>query len=258
MQKKVLIPLTAAVLFSIIILLNHNQPFFKPVTGIVQSVFSVPKSIVYGLKLGSNDSEELVKLKKENEELVKKISEYDRIRRDNIALRSQFETSENIKFNSLPAQVLGFAGDASTPEALIVDKGSKDGVYKDAAVIVANNLIGKISHVDQVFSKVTLISSQDFAALAKTSDTSTQGVAKGNGDFILLDRVAVTDTLNRDAILVTNGDINEQGVGIPPDLVLGKLTSVNKSANLPFQTAKIESSVNFSKLEIVFIVLGLR
>ena len=76
-------------------------------------------------------------------------------------------------------------------------------------------------------------------------------------DFILLERVSVTDPLSKDSLVITAGDLNSDSVGIPPGFVIGKTDSINKSPSLPFQTAKIISKVDFSALETVFVSLGL-
>ena len=100
-----------------------------------------------------------------------------------------------------------------------------------------------------------LVNNKDFSALGKDIFGNAPGVVHGESDFVLFDKVAITDNLQKNDLVVTFGEINEQGFGIPPDVVVGKITTVNKSENRPFQNAKVESIINYSKLEIVFVVL---
>ena len=93
-RKKILITLGALSLLSIIILFYKNS---KPVlfaSGIVQNIFSIPKSILYSL--GKKESNEQIRrLTKENYALKQKFAEYQIIKNDNDALKSQIT-----KFNS--------------------------------------------------------------------------------------------------------------------------------------------------------------
>jgi cell shape-determining protein MreC len=54
---------------------------------------------------------------------------------------------------------------------------------------------------------------------------------------------------------LTNGDITLSGSGFPPDLVVGKITSVEKKPSSLFQKAEVESFINFSKITAVFVIV---
>lgn len=244
-------------ILSILVFLNNNFPPVKFVTGAVQNIFVAPKTFLYGLKTtGGSDNSAIKKLTDENSALTKKLIDYDRTKRDNEALRSQFETSQTRNFKMMPTRILGFSGSFTLPGSFVIDKGSSNGVRQGMAVVVGNNLIGKIGRVSTSYSQVLLSINSNFRTLAKTSDKNTPGVARGNDDFILLDRVSVNDSITPKALLLTAGDIGESSFGIPPDLILGKIVSVNRSPSLPFQTAKVESQIRLDRLETVFIVLG--
>lgn len=257
MQKRLVVPLLFFSVFAILILLSNNFPALRFISGAIQSIFRAPKSLIYGLKTGDTDSLQVKKLKDENAKLVQKLIDYDRTLRDNEALRSQFESSEARRYKLMPARILGFSGSFTFPASLVIDRGVSDGIKVNMSVLMQNNLIGKIARVETSYSQVLLLLNGAFTSLAKTSDTNAAGIVRGNDDFILLDHVSVNDTLNTGSILLTAGDIDDSGVGIPPDLVIGKIVSVNRSPSLPFQTAKVESSIKFGQLENVFVVIGL-
>ena len=46
----------------------------------------------------------------------------------------------------------------------------------------------------------------------------------------------------------------QEGFGIPQDLIIGRIVSLNKVSSAPFQTAKVESFLSFPRLETVFVV----
>jgi len=256
MQRNLVITLIVFVGFSCVILLNNAAAPYSFLSSITQAIFSIPKEYLYRAKtvVISGKKVDVEKLIAENNRLALKVVEFDRLRQDNIALQSQFETPEPSSNSLMPARIVGFLGEFASPATFIIDKGAKDGLKKDMAVISGKNLVGKIDNVSRNFSQVMLVLHPQFTTLAKSSDSQATGVVRGEGSFILLDTVAITDNLNKDAIITTKGDISQESVGIPQDLIIGKIVSLNKVSSAPFQTAKVESFLSFPRLEIVFVM----
>lgn len=258
MQKKTTIVIGVLIFFCIVIFFARSTPPILFTSGVFQNLFSIPKSFIYDFRgNGSQESGQIKKLIEENKNLSKKLLEFERIKKDNDAFRSQFETEQAKQYKLLPAKVIGFGGSFSNPTTLVIDKGTSDGVKKDMAVISDNNLVGKIGEVSQNYSQLILPVSKKFMTLGKTSEGQLLGVVSGTGDFIFFDRVETTKTLTNGETVLTKGEVNSSGAGVPPDFVIGKISSVNKNESLPFQNAKIESIIQFSRLYTVFVVLGL-
>ena len=257
-MKKLPVLIVILLILSILIFINSTIFPIKFASSIVQSIAAAPKSFLYSLKTGgSSQAGEKAKLKKENEALSQKLINYNRVLRDNQALRSQFETATTHNFSLMPARLLGFEGSLFSPASLIIDRGGRDNIKNGMGVVFRNNLVGKVTKVSTNYSIVTLVLNSNFKTLAKTSDTGSVGVAHGGNDFIIFERVNASDNISKNKTLVTSGDINDKGVGIPPDLVIGKILSVNRNPSLPFQTAKVEPIIDFGRLETIFVVLGL-
>lgn len=258
MKKQPLILLAIFLFASILIFLNNGFPGVKFFSNITQTVFSPPKSLLYDLRvfISREDAPELKKIKEENAKLSEKLIEFQRLKGDNEALTSQFETSETKEFNLLPAHVIGFLGRFSSPASLIIDRGEKHGIKAGMAVIFKNNLVGKIIQVSPSYSQVILPLNEKFSVIGKTTEGDIPGVIKGEEDFILLDRVHVNEKITLGELILTKGEINEKGFGVPPDFIIGRVISVNKNESLPFQTAKVEALIPFSKLNQVFILLS--
>lgn len=258
MQRNLVITLIVFVGFSFIIFLNNAVAPFSFVSSITQAIFSAPKEYLYKAKTGVMPGKkvDVEKLIAENSRLTSKVVEFDRLKKDNIALQSQFETPEPSPNRLMPARVVGFLGEFANPTTFIIDKGERDGLKKNMAVISGNNLVGKIENVSKNFSQVMLILHPQFTTLAKSSDSQATGVARGEGSFILLDTVAITDNLGKDAIITTKGDVSQESIGLPQDVIIGKVVSLNKASSAPFQTAKVESFLSFPRLEIVFVMIN--
>lgn len=259
MQKKSIIVPILLLFFSLLIFALNNSAPIKFAEGMAQSLFAAPKAYIYRLKTGKNSEEakEIQKIKEENAKLISKVIDYERLRRDNEALRSQFETAETQSYKVLPSRVIGFLGNFSQPTTLIIDKGSKNGVKEGMAAVFKNSLVGKTGRVKTFYSQILLLHNSSFSTLAKSASQNSQGILKGQNDFILFDHVSINEKINQGDIILTKGEVNKDGFGIPQDLTIGRVLSVNRNEAFPFQTAKIQSMIDFSQIESLFVILGL-
>jgi cell shape-determining protein MreC len=66
----------------------------------------------------------------------------------------------------------------------------------------------------------------------------------------------VSDTLQKQDTILTKGDINNSGLGFPPDLVIGRVTSISKNVSDLFQKADVKTLIDFSKLTKVFVIVN--
>lgn len=221
--------------------LNFAQNFVAQVFAPVQ--YSVRKLIL---------RPSITSLQNENLELSKQLVDQDKIKEDNKALRDQFAVT------SFPSRILLSANIVGSPgETLIIDKGSSDGVRDGMAVIYQDNLLGVVGKSNEKFSIVQLISSGAFGATAETLSNHAQGTVRGEGaGQIILDNVVLSQRLNDGELVVTKGDLDENGDGLAPSLVLGRIASINKESSNLFQTAKIEPLVDSSQLSTVFVMLS--
>lgn len=229
---------------------KFSYPFDK-----LASFLSSPRSILYSMANSEGKPSEIDKLRSENEKLLEKLTELNALKKDNEALRSQFQDAVISSQTLLPAKVIGFNGPLDNPTTLILDQGSKNNVKKGMAVVLQHNLVGKIGNVSAWASELILPVNKNFSTLAVSSSNNSPGIINGEEDFILLNHVVITDTLSKNEIVVTKGEKNKNGVGIPQDLIVGKISLVNKPETQPFQSAIVVSLVNFKKLTTVFIVV---
>lgn len=255
MQKKKLgITISVILVLSLIIFFNPSFPLFSFVGGLFQSVYKTPKAFVYQSWAGDpSESSELKRLKEENAALQKKLIQFDAMKRENEALRSQFETESRAKEDLLPVRVVGSRGSLDTPHTLIIDHGSKDGIKSGATVVLGNNLVGVIGTAGEEYSEVKLVNNPEFTTIGLTNEKKSRGIVKGADDFIVLDRVVITDSVKNGDLVVTRGDVKTDGTGVKPDLIIGKITDVNKKESDPFQTARIDSQLKFGNLTHVFV-----
>jgi len=101
-----------------------------------------------------------------------------------------------------------------------------------------NNLSEKLLNNSNL-SSVTLLTNSSFLFTAKTLQTKRWSV-KGKAREVILDNVVLSDSLKKDDLVLTKGDVNAQNVGFPPDLTVGKIASVSKNPSDLFQKAEIQ------------------
>lgn len=202
------------------------------------------------------ESAEIKKLENENLELLSRVADYEKLKRENQALSDQFQAIYPSSSRLLPVQIIGapsFVPGISTPNVLILNKGSKSSIEVGSAVVVGNNLVGEITQVSLNLSKVNLVNNSSVSFTARTENGAV-GIIKGGGG-LTLDNVLLSDNLKEGELVLTKGDTGQDGIGIPPDLIVGKITEIEKNPSDLFQKAKIESFVNFVKLSTVFVYL---
>ncbi len=197
-------------------------------------------------------------LEEENRNLVKKLIEQDILISDNKALRDQFETTYPKSSSLVPARVVGapsFIPGVTSPSIFIIDKGTNDGVKVGSAVVVKNILVGKIVSSSLYFSKVILATNPSLSLIVK-GQRGASGIIKGEGGRqMLLDNVAQEGDIKEGDYIVTKGEQNEDGTGTAPDLVVGKIVSIDKKPSAVFQKGKVESPLDFSALSTVFVLI---
>lgn len=217
------------------------------------NIFSTPREAIYNLGRKEKNAGTLT-LKKQNEELIKKLADYELMKRDNEAYKSQFDEATDYSQTLLAAKIIGYLGDAKYPSSFVINKGKKQGVAEGMAVVSKKFLVGKIIKAGDNYSVVTTPVNTKFSTLAKLTDTNANGIVSGKNDLMVFERVVITDILKKDGIVVTKGEVNENGIGILPDIIIGKITSVSKNETEPFQSAEVLPVIDYAKLTTVFVV----
>lgn len=207
-----------------------------------------------------SDNSYIDEVKNENIKLSKELAKQKKLQEENSALLDQFQTSSPKSNTLLPAKIVGSPGfipAVSDPTSFIIDKGKNDNARVGDAVVFRDNLVGEISKTSQSLSKVTLITDTSSSFTAKVINSSVFGVIRGEGGkHMILDNVLLSQNLKTSDIVVSKGDMDITGRGYPPDLIVGKIVSIEKKPSALFQKAEVESLLDFSKLSTLFVIVG--
>lgn len=192
-------------------------------------------------------------LKQENQSLLSQVANLQQAVRENQAIQDVVQNTLQDNFKLTLTQVISL--DSANDFALI-NKGSEDKITQNMPVISSTKvLLGKVTKVYGNFSEVMLISNKNSVVDARVLDAlatvPVAGVIKGGGGLLAyLDLVSSNATLNDADTLITSG---LEGV-FPKNLLIGKITSIDKNDAKPFQTAKIQPFFSTQNIDTFFII----
>lgn len=202
---------------------------------------------LYDLKNLKTDNEalkvELETLKDENRQLIQMALENNR-------LRSLLDFKEsNTQFNYIGASVTG-RDPGNWYDVYTINKGSNDGIAVNDAVIVSHGyLVGKIIEVGANYSKIMAIIDERSSVSIVVNRTRDMGIVSGSSDY------DVTAIMELEADIVKGDDIiTSEYSTLPKGLYIGKVKSVEKQERKLQKMVEIEPSVDFKRLEEVFVI----
>ncbi|HSW87744.1 MAG TPA: rod shape-determining protein MreC [Candidatus Saccharimonadales bacterium] len=244
------------VFISVVLFILSKQGMLQSIPFLNTMMAPLQKGLFSGVQHLKDPNAE-TQLQQENKKLIQKLAQYKRLEQDNAALRDQFQISKIPTKHLLPVHIVGEPGFvADSIETVIIDKGSQDGVRNGMVIIYKDNLLGKVMRTTNGFSQVAVISNDSISFSAKTLQTNALGVIKGQGSGgLIFDNVLLNQTLKTNDIVVTNGDLDINGNGYPPDLIVGKITGIQKVPSALFQKANITALVDITRLSMVFVMI---
>ena len=131
-----------------------------------------------------------------------------------------------------------------------IDKGTRDGLKPDMAVISPAGVVGRIILPTSRAAKIQLLIDRDAAAGAVTERGRAQGVVVGTGTSLRFDHVPGTADIKVGDRVVTSGI---EGI-YPKGFEIGQIESIERRAG-EFSAIIIRPTVEFSSIEAVLVVL---
>jgi rod shape-determining protein MreC len=164
-------------------------------------------------------------------------------------VQTLLEFKEQYVENTVAAQVIGTSGSEQS-RVLYIDKGARDGIKTDMAVITPTGIVGKIVQVFPSSSQVLPINDQFSGVGAVLKDTRLQGILKGaqNGTTTLQYIMSDEKVEPGEEVLTSGGDRI-----FPKGLPVGRVVSVEPGKDL-FLNIRVIPSSRLDQLEEVLVV----
>jgi len=167
---------------------------------------------------------------------------------DRLGLLLHFKAN-NEKTPMVGARVIGAsAGPAS--RTIEIDRGERDGVRSNQAVITPDGAVGKVIEVYRDSAQVLLLTDKESGVGAMLVASRIQSPVGGNGELMLtMKYVAAEDTVNVGEKVVTSG----MDKIFPRDVPVGTVVEVKPGS--PFKQVRVAPAAKLDRLEEVFVLL---
>jgi len=201
---------------------------------------------------------EIGRLRVENARLRTQV---ENLNREVAELREQASSAERLErllefrrqlsYQATAARVIG--RDASRWfTTLVVDRGSRDGVRRNAPVVTPEGVVGRVIEVTPMASRVLLISDSRSAVGVLIQQSRDAGVVEGVGGARLhLKYLSRAARINEGDLVVTSG----LGGVFPRGLVVGRIANVIREEGELLQEAEVEPAAQLDRLEEMLILL---
>jgi rod shape-determining protein MreC len=167
---------------------------------------------------------------------------------ENQELRKMLTMRQALRRGTIPADIVGFVPEAARREVTI-DKGSRDGVKRDAVVVDGDGLVGHVTDVGAREAHVLLLIDPTSAVPAYLEDTRSWGIVTGTWLH------AKMKYINQDAKVLPNEVVvTGKGEVYPGGIPIGRVREVDRKDNALYQTAVLEPVVDFSSLVHVLVL----
>ncbi|MCK5696072.1 MAG: rod shape-determining protein MreC [Desulfobacula sp.] len=193
---------------------------------------------------------------KENSELKEQLGKaieitnrYEELELENIRLKKFVNFTSLVPDTYVAAQIV--ARDPSPWfKTIMIDKGAKDGLLKGSPVLVSEGIVGQLLEVAKNYSKVLLITDRNSAVDALVQNSRVRGIVKGNNEDNCSFEYALRKNEVKEGETIVSSGLDQV---FPKGLKIGKILKVTKIHSQLFQDIRIETSVDFNKLEEVLV-----
>jgi rod shape-determining protein MreC len=239
--------------------LNWFGNLFNSAISPVQKAFSVSAQ-----KVGSTLSffQDSKAIKEENKKLKARVQELEK---ENENLKGLKDKNEELKklvnmkdqfsdFEFLGSNIISMDA-GNWFNTFGIDRGSTDGIETDNAVIAGEGLVGRITTVGPISSKVMSILDVDSTISARLTKSSKYVLVKG--DINLKDKgFCRMDNIPADADVAVGDSVETSGIGgiYPKGITIGKVVEVRQVNNEMNRYAIVKPVVDFDKLETVSVL----
>ena len=195
--------------------------------------------------------EENASLRTETRQLQGQVQQMASLRAENIRLRALLNSTVLLQDDVLVAELIGIAPDP-TRHQVILNKGSRDGVYVGQPLLDAAGLMGQVVEVGASSARVVLITDATHAIPVQVNRNGVRAIAEGIGrlDSLELRHVASTTDIKVGDLLVTSG----LGQRFPPGYPVAVVQEVERDPGQPFALVRATPSAALNRSRHVLLV----
>ena len=214
-----------------------------------------PVEVVEWVKNSFSSQHELITenthLRMRNLLLQAKVQKILALQNENKSLRALLQSSTQVTGNVEVAQILAVTMDSYVAQA-IVNKGKKDKVYVGQPVLGANGVMGQIIRVNNLTSRMMLITDTRSAIPVTDQRTGLRAIVIGTGPHRPLKLINIPETVD-----IQVGDkLSTSGLGLryPVGYPVGIVTKVHQQPGEQFATIVVSPTAHLYRDQQVLLV----
>lgn len=197
----------------------------------------------------------------ENEELRKKVQQMEReldkvyrLQNENENLKKLLSFKEQFTQETVGCNIIS-KDSGNLFESFTIDRGSKDGISINDPVINANGLVGRVSRVDLLSSKVVSIIDTESSVSSRLSKSRDLVILKGDAQ-LRIDGLCRLDYIPPDVEVSVGDKVETSGMSslYPKGIIIGEIIQVIKNEGQFDYYAIVQPTVDFRRLEEVVVI----
>lgn len=254
--------ITAIVAFLAIVIILARSGLFGGAVDKAATDFSTPivdflglpfRLIKNGFTVVQNNHSLLIK----NNQLNQKIKNLERLINNYKNQEIHYQNLEKLarlkneyNYDILPARIV-LKDNMDWSKTIIINRGRRDGLMPNMAVISGAGLVGKIIDAGYAYSRVLLLIDNTFKVGARLRNSRFAGLLEGKGMNKL-----ILNYLPRETIFNKNEEVVTSGLGgiFPPGYLIGTVESSHYEEYGFYKYITVKPAVNFNTLDYVAVV----
>lgn len=238
------------ILISLILLALNDNPQIKQIRSYTVGLIGVAQSTLTLFPNFFNLQKENEILRQLNVTLSDEVSRLREAKLENVHLRRLLKFKEGSTHKLITADVIGKSL-YLLRNTITLNAGYADSVRVNMPIITEQGIVGRIIATSTNYSIGQIIYNKDFRTSVKIQRSRVDGIlAWAGGDYLLMKNVSKKQDVKVGDLVITS----EYSKIFPSNFEVGLVTEVTEHPISLFKDIMIESSVDFARLEQVFII----
>lgn len=180
-----------------------------------------------------------------------RLQRYAALQSENARLRAMLEAKRRVPDRVQVAEIMSVSSNPFR-HVLVIDKGTRDGVFEGQAMIDADGVVGQIIEPGLLSSQALLISDPDHALPVQVNRSGLRTIAVGTGEYGRLDLPFLPNNadIEEGDLLVTSG----LGGAFPPGYPVGTVDSVERLPQNPFAEVSARPAAALGQVQEVMLI----
>lgn len=180
-----------------------------------------------------------------------RLQRYSALEAENARLRAMLEARAQVRDQVRVAEIMS-ASSNPFRHVLVVDKGTRDGVYNGQTLVDANGVVGQIIEAGILSSQSILISDPDHALPVEVNRNGLRTIAVGTGDYEQLDLPFLPNNadIQQGDLLVTSG----LGGAFPAGYPVAIIDSITRIPQEPFAVVTAKPAAALNQIREVMLI----